>query len=489
MGSRGRKRASTSIKVRSAADHVGAWQFQYTAPIACGSAAVKERFFLVLTEAGEMARKMKTHILFVMDGVNQLSPFNGALSLDWLPSYVPPGIKMVLSMVADTESHAALMRRDPRPPMIEIPSLAEAERTEIVVRQLSEYRKKLTSQQMRLLLDKKESSKPLFLLTACEELRLQAQYGLGGSGVDVFIRSLPGEIPSLLDMVLDRVERDLAAWAKTAAAGAILPEGLTITDPGKTPLIRRPSVRDMAGGGAAVIDAAADEHLFNEELTDPDLIARQIVKKTLTLIDASRHGLQESELLELLAPRGKKLLPPIVWARLYRSLELYLHPLGDEENGMLGFFSQQMVNAVRNRYLQNNRLREAEVCSRLATFFRAKADPSDDFSFSGESQRYIEDLVYYHLRALKIDDVKEILGSLIFIERRSKRGAGQMELLLRDYYLAVEEIRSIKLSVLKVLLSKDDFNRFSRAALLSWLGEYLVFVGSHHTSRSRGRIQ
>jgi hypothetical protein len=62
---------------------------------------------------------------------------------------------------------------------------------------------------------------------------------------------------------------------------------------------------------------------------------------------------QESELLELLAPRGKKQLPPIVWARLYRSLELYLHPLGDEdENGMLGFFSQQMVHAVRKRYLQ-----------------------------------------------------------------------------------------------------------------------------------------
>jgi hypothetical protein len=70
------------------------------------------------------------------------------------------------------------------------------------------------------------------------------------------------------------------------------------------------------------------------------------------LIECSAAS-QESELLELLAPRGKKQLPPIVWARLYRSLELYLHPLGDEdENGMLGFFSQQMVHAVRKRYLQ-----------------------------------------------------------------------------------------------------------------------------------------
>jgi len=123
--------------------------------------------------------------------------------------------------------------------MIEIPALAEAERTEIVVRQLSEYRKKLTKERMRLLLDKKESAKPLFLLTACEELRLQAQYGMGGSGVDVFIRSLPQEIPSLLDMVLERVERDLAAWAKTAAANALLPEG----PPAKAPIMRRTSQR------------------------------------------------------------------------------------------------------------------------------------------------------------------------------------------------------------------------------------------------------
>jgi hypothetical protein len=35
-----------------------------------------------------------------------------------------------------------------------------------------------------------------------------------------------------------------------------------------------------------------------------------------------------------------------------RSLELYLRPLGEEEQGMLGFFHQQMAMAVRKRYLQ-----------------------------------------------------------------------------------------------------------------------------------------
>ncbi|RYG41691.1 hypothetical protein EON68_02800, partial [archaeon] len=227
--------------------------------------------------------------------------------------------------------------------------------------------------------------------------------------------------------------------------------------------------------------ARDEDRIFNDNLTDPDLIGRQVVKKALTLIECSRHGLQEGELLELLAPRGKRMLPPLVWARLYRSLELYLHPLGEEENGMLGFFSQQMVHAVRKRYLQNNRLREAEVCSRLADYFMAKADPSRDGMYQGEGLRYFEDLVYYHIRALRIDSIKGILGSLIFIERRARRGAGQMERLLRDYHMTQEEIRGLKLSVLKAMMSRSEFNKFSRAALLSWLGEYMVFVGSHHT--------
>jgi hypothetical protein len=34
----------------------------------------------------------------------------------------------------------------------------------------------------------------------------------------------------------------------------------------------------------------------------------------------------------------------------------------------------------------------------------------------------------------------------------------------------------LRLSVLKVLLPKEEFNRFSRAAWLAWLNEYMIFV-------------
>jgi len=130
-----------------------------------------------------------------------------------------------------------------------------------------------------------------------------------------------------------------------------------------------------------------------------------------------------------------------------------------------------MVDAVRSRYLHNNKLREAEVFERLASFYMSKADPAKDGSYRGTERRYFEDLVYYHTRALQVDAVKSILGSLAFIERRAMRGSAQVERLLRDYIQTQEEFRGLKLSLLKGILSKDDLSKFSRAAVLSWLQE------------------
>lgn len=102
--------------------------------------------------------------------------------------------------------------------------------------------------------------------------------------------------------------------------------------------------------------------------------------------------------LLILASPPSLLLCCSVWARLYRSLEMYLHPMGDEDNGILSFFSTHFAAAVRKRYLHNHRMREAEVAARLAGYFMHKADPSHDHRFGGEQLRYVEDVVYYQLR-------------------------------------------------------------------------------------------
>ena len=214
--------------------------------------------------------------------------------------------------------------------------------------------------------------------------------------------------------------------------------------------------------------------------------------------------------------------------RLYRSLELYLQPLGEGEQGMLGFFHQQMVFAVRRRYLrvrclcvmcdhwlsiaqsslpralvcrrcvlctsfcvsirsrphthihthtQHNRFAEARVCATLAQYFGKHADPNGDHSWTGTSRRAHQDLVYYQLRALMLPELRHTLGSLKFIQARAKQGTGGMEHLLRDYHDAQEQLRTLKYSILKERLISADS---SRQAQLQWLGEFMVFASSHH---------
>ena len=65
-----------------------------------------------------------------------------------------------------------------------------------------------------LLLSPPPTFPPHYIYPQCILLiRLQAQYGVSGSGVDEKIRELPGEIPALMDVMLERVERCVCARA------------------------------------------------------------------------------------------------------------------------------------------------------------------------------------------------------------------------------------------------------------------------------------
>ena len=97
-------------------------------------------------------------------------------------------VRFVLSWPLDSFPATATAAWQPPLPTTTMAPLTKTEGRDIVIRQLEYYRKRLTPGQSELLLAKQEAYKPLFLITSCEELRLQAQYGLGGTGVDEFIR-------------------------------------------------------------------------------------------------------------------------------------------------------------------------------------------------------------------------------------------------------------------------------------------------------------
>jgi len=463
---------------------------------------IKEAYADTLIEAGKCAKRQGGHVLLVIDAINQLNTFYGAHTMDWCPPYSPAGVITLLSSTPDSPPLYALMKRDPQPQQMNVPGLQLEDRQEIVRKSLLEYSKRLKPDQMDLIMQKPESTKPLYLLTVCEELRLQAQYGEAGSGVDSKIRELPGEIPDLLHVVLLRVERDLSTWAEHAGGAELAPAAITVAglgDPSAPPPPPSSTALATAEEGDDRAQAAAKAAQLAVTKAAAERVGYFIVRDALSLLVCSRHGLSEDELLEMLAPPGKAQLPPVVWARLYRSLELYLRPVGDDAQGLLGFFHEQMVFAVQRRYLASNARMATAVSARLLEYFSTKADSNRDLQYRTSDLRYVQDMVYYQLRAHRYADLYRTLGCIQFIQRRASNGPGSMEHLLRDYHDAMEDLRTVRYSAMKdgmaakgtgpgtssVLAgqgssSEDDAGGASRAQLLQWVGEFLVFVGSAH---------
>lgn len=140
-------------------------------------------------------------LILILDALNQLEDSYQAHSLDWLPEEIAPNVRVVASCLK-----GAVFESFQRRPISEVAvgGLSRAECVEIVEKTLMEYRKKLTTQQVDLLLKKNDSTKPLYLVVACEELRV---FGVFEKLTDR-IRSLPHSVPELFTEVLKRLEGD-----------------------------------------------------------------------------------------------------------------------------------------------------------------------------------------------------------------------------------------------------------------------------------------
>ena len=53
---------------------------------------------MVLKEAGAAAVTQNKHVVVIMDGVDELSTVNAPHSLDWLPTVLPLGIRIIISV-------------------------------------------------------------------------------------------------------------------------------------------------------------------------------------------------------------------------------------------------------------------------------------------------------------------------------------------------------------------------------------------------------
>jgi len=171
-------------------------------------------------------------------------------------------------------------------------------RQALITEYLQQYGKRLAEQPMQDLLAHSQTANPLYLQVILEELRVFGEFDKLEDHLKGYLQTKT--IPALYDKVLARLEADYQ------------PEGF--------------------------------EHL---------------VADILSLLWASRQGLNESELLKILD------IPQAIWSPLYLALQNALVSRG----GLLSFFHDYLKQAVENRYLSSCEKQQQYWHLRLAYYF------------------------------------------------------------------------------------------------------------------------
>ena len=158
-----------------------------------------------------------------------------------------------------------------------------------------------------------------------------------------------------------------------------------------------------------------------------------LVSRALGFLAASRRGLAEDELLELLSadpevmadfrrrspssPSAKR-LPPVLWSRLRFDLNPYLAERGVDGALLLGFYHQEVADVAAGAYLGGEHgLRRHRA---LAGYFRRQADPDGDGTWAGLSPRGLSELPYHLIRASRLSELYELLTDVRFLERKAR---------------------------------------------------------------------
>lgn len=239
-------------------------------------------FQKLLAEAGT-----KMCIVLVLDALNQFDATDGAHWLNWLPHELPPGVRIVASVIAPAEGQPehqtlAILRHRPGTRMEKLEPLTEADTLAIIEGSLRRYAKRLSPEQLAALLAKPAGRLPLYILTALEELRTLGTY----EEITERIRTLPSDA------------RALFGWILTKR------------------LAHDPGFRDREGR----------------------LCGEALVEKFAACLGVSRHGLSPAELTALLDPGD----PLGNVAALLRLLRPYLMRRGE----LLDFYHGQFREAA-----------------------------------------------------------------------------------------------------------------------------------------------
>ncbi|XP_073234620.1 TPR repeat-containing protein DDB_G0287407-like isoform X1 [Porites lutea] len=296
-------------------------------------------------------KNTKPCVVFV-DAINQMDDDKIQYLTRWLPENLSPNVKVVLSMINDTECHRLLRSYKSGPHEITCGQLDYHSRKLIVENILRQYNKRLDERQMSMLLEKEGSANPLWLTLACEELRV---YGVFNK-MDEKIASLSDDLISLEEQVLTRFEEEnggqivvaTVCLLETSRHGLLETELLQML--AEESMLTPPPYVEGESDQITVTKAETTE-AAPDKLTVADKLSKQ-VDETYVQKDGDDDEEERKKTVggTKKKRKEKKFVPAAKWALVYRALKPLLRPCGDLGEGRLDFYHRSISKAVRRKY-------------------------------------------------------------------------------------------------------------------------------------------
>lgn len=342
-----------------------------------------------------LATKVNPLILF-LDALDQLSDADHARNLIWLSAQLPENVRLIVS-TAPGECLTALERKIPTN-IVKLDPMPTNEGQELLHVWLSEAGRAIqTHQEDEVLTKFAESSRHK---DECSDAERSGEQG--------------GGLPLYLKLAFEEARR----WKSYSPLVSLAPD-----IPG---IIRQLFARlsQDANHGAVV------------------------VSRSLSYLAASKNGLSEDELLDVLS-RDKEVLndfesrarhtppeerlPVVIWSRLYFDLEPYLAERNSDGASLISFYHRQLREVVEQEYLASDEKRKRH--SSLASYF------ANQDLFGREKKapniRKLSELPYQQTYAEMWNDVYATLTDFEFLEAKCTHVAvtsiGQGENARRTY--------------------------------------------------------
>lgn len=322
-----------------------------------------------LTQAGQAKR-----VLVFLDALDQLAEADNARNLIWLPTELPPNVRLVVSASTEPRDTKVLERRLPEECRFNLDDMPVEEAHELLRMWFDDAHRTLEGRatafvdsrgQWKYVLDRYTGCRrPLYLKLAFEEARRWRSFDESEDN------PLATNIPSLIEQLFGR-------------------------------------------------------------LSAPANHGETIVSCSLGYLVAGKNGLTEDELIDVLSRDEEVLtdvkkfhqpaeeeLPVVIWSRLHLDLEPYFTQRRADETTLLAFYHRQLDEVARAKYLEPHKMARHR---KLAEFFGVQNQKL--FLGEGEAKRanirMLSELPYQQTYAGDMwDDLYATLTDFEFLEAK-----------------------------------------------------------------------